>query len=80
MFCAEIVSFPEGGLPLNLQVLRIHYCKKLVNARKQWSLQRLLCLRELTVLHDGSDLDGENWELPCSIRRLTVSKLKTLSS
>ncbi|XP_049368084.1 putative disease resistance RPP13-like protein 1 [Solanum verrucosum] len=79
-FCTEIVSFPEGGLPFNLQVLRIHYCKKLVNARKGWHLQRLPCLRELTILHDRSDLAGENWELPCSIRRLTISNLKTLSS
>ncbi|KAG5578509.1 hypothetical protein H5410_058643 [Solanum commersonii] len=79
-FCTEIVSFPEGGLPFNLQVLRIHYCMKLVNARKEWHLQRLPCLRELTILHDGSDLAGENWELPCSIRRLTISNLKTLSS
>ncbi|KAK4709512.1 hypothetical protein R3W88_030437 [Solanum pinnatisectum] len=79
-FCTEIVSFPEGGLPFNLQVLRIHYCKKLVNARKEWHLQRLPCLRELTILHDGSDLAGEKWELPCSIRRVAISNLKTLSS
>ncbi|KAK4358945.1 hypothetical protein RND71_021174 [Anisodus tanguticus] len=29
---------------------------------------------------DEEILDDENWELPCSIRRLTISKLKTLSS
>ncbi|XP_060169439.1 putative disease resistance RPP13-like protein 1 [Lycium barbarum] len=81
--CPEIESFPEGGLPFNLEVLVIYHCKKLVNGRKEWRLQRLPCLRELQIFHDGSDeeiLVGENWELPCSIRRLIISNLKTLSS
>ncbi|KAF3677018.1 putative NEDD8-activating enzyme E1 regulatory subunit-like isoform X1 [Capsicum annuum] len=62
-YCPELESFPEGGLPLNLQ--------------------RPPCLRELNIFHDGSDeeiLANENWELPCSIRSLCISKLKTLSS
>nr|ABR29786.1 CC-NBS-LRR protein [Solanum tuberosum] len=81
--CPEIVSFPEGGLPFNLQVLGINYCKKLVNCRKEWRLQKLPRLRNLTIRHDGSDeevLGGESWELPCSIRRLCIWNLKTLSS
>ncbi|XP_059312131.1 putative disease resistance RPP13-like protein 1 isoform X2 [Lycium ferocissimum] len=81
--CTEIESFPEGGLPFNLEVLEILNCKKLVNNRKEWRLQRLPCLRELLIYHDGSDeeiLADENWELPCSIRRLEVFNLKRLSS
>ncbi|KAJ8552112.1 hypothetical protein K7X08_028555 [Anisodus acutangulus] len=81
--CPEIESFPEGGLPFNLEFIRICRCKKLVNGRKEWSLQRLPCLRELIIFHDGSDeeiLAGENWELPCSIRRLDIRNLKTLNS
>uniref|UniRef100_M1CYT7 Disease resistance protein R3a n=1 Tax=Solanum tuberosum TaxID=4113 RepID=M1CYT7_SOLTU len=78
--CPEIESFPEGGLPFNLQRLQIDYCKKLVNGRKEWHLQRLPCLRNLTIYHDGTDLSGEKWELPCSIRSLAISNLKTLSS
>ncbi|XP_070048428.1 putative disease resistance RPP13-like protein 1 [Nicotiana tomentosiformis] len=81
--CPEIESFPEGGLPFNLEVLHIVDCKKLVNGRKEWGLQRLPCLTSLRIFHDGSDqeiLGDENWELPCSIRRLWVSNLKTLSS
>ncbi|KAG5578506.1 hypothetical protein H5410_058640 [Solanum commersonii] len=81
--CPGIESFPEGGFPFNLQVLWIYYCKKLVNGRKEWHLQRLPCLRDLTIYHDGSDeevLAGEKWELPCSIRRLSISNLKTLNS
>ncbi|KAG5578254.1 hypothetical protein H5410_058388 [Solanum commersonii] len=81
--CPEIESFPEGGLPFNLQLLEIHNCKKLVNGRKEWCLQRLPCLRQLVIEHDGSDeeiVGGENWELPSSIKTLSISNLKTLSS
>nr|ABV29180.1 disease resistance protein R3a-like protein [Solanum demissum] len=78
--CPEIESFPEGGLPFNLQVLSIRNCKKLVNSRKEWCLQRLPCLTELEIKHDGSDEEIKHWELPCSIQILEVSNLKTLSS
>ncbi|KAM3303351.1 putative disease resistance RPP13-like protein 1 [Capsicum chacoense] len=81
--CPEIESFPDGGLPLNLELLWINDCKKLVNGRKEWHLQTLPCLRELCIFHDGSDeeiLANENWELPSSIRNLYISNLKTLSS
>ncbi|OIT08743.1 putative disease resistance rpp13-like protein 1 [Nicotiana attenuata] len=82
-YCPEIESFPEGGLPFNLEVLKIWNCKKLVNGRKEWGLQRLPYLTELHISHDGSDEEipaGENWELPCSIRTLSIGNLKTLSS
>ncbi|KAM3398760.1 hypothetical protein P3S68_002276 [Capsicum galapagoense] len=81
--CPEIESFPEGGLPFNLECLWICNCRKLVNGRKEWCLQRLSCLRMLAIEHDGSDeeiLTDENWELPCSVRTLHISNLKTLSS
>ncbi|PHU03657.1 hypothetical protein BC332_28908 [Capsicum chinense] len=79
----EIESFPDGGLPFNLQLLVIDDCKKLVNRRKEWHLQRLPSLRELYIIHNDSDeeiVGGENWELPCSIRRLTIDNLTTFSS
>ncbi|KAM3303123.1 putative disease resistance RPP13-like protein 1 [Capsicum chacoense] len=69
--CPEIESFPDGGLPFNLQLLGISNCEKLPP------------LRELYIYHNGSDeeiVGGENWELPSSIRSLTISNLKTLSS
>ncbi|KAG5578418.1 hypothetical protein H5410_058552 [Solanum commersonii] len=78
----KIESFPEGGLPFNLQFLRIFNCKKLVNGRKEWHLQRLSCLNGLEIYHDGSDeeiVGGENWELPSSIQTLRIWNLKTLS-
>ncbi|XP_049379402.1 putative disease resistance protein At3g14460 [Solanum stenotomum] len=78
--CPEIEFFPEGGLPFNLQDLVISECKKLVNGRKEWRLQRL---KHLVIIHDGSDeeiVGGENWELPSSIQTLRIFNLKTLSS
>uniref|UniRef100_A0A3Q7JPQ6 Disease resistance protein n=1 Tax=Solanum lycopersicum TaxID=4081 RepID=A0A3Q7JPQ6_SOLLC len=81
--CPEIESFPQGGLPFNLQVLEIHDCKKLVNGLNEWHLQRLPCLTQLFIIQDGSDeeiVSGENWVLPSSIQRLKISNLKTLSS
>ncbi|KAF3630423.1 hypothetical protein T459_19187 [Capsicum annuum] len=81
--CPQIESFPDGGFPFNLQILLMIDCEKLVNGRKEWHLQRLPSLRELYIFHDGSDKEivgGENWELPCSIQRLVIVNLKTLSS
>nr|XP_009786855.1 PREDICTED: putative disease resistance RPP13-like protein 1 isoform X2 [Nicotiana sylvestris] len=81
--CPEIESFPEGVLPFSLEVLWIWDCKKLVNGRKEWGLQRLPCLTKLYIKHDGSDEEipaSENWELPSSIRTLSIINLKTLSS
>ncbi|XP_015058669.1 putative disease resistance RPP13-like protein 1 isoform X2 [Solanum pennellii] len=61
----------------NLQVLKMSNCKKVVNGRKEWCLQRLT---ELEICHDGSDEEIQHWQLPCSISRLTIKNLKTLSS
>ncbi|KAG5578245.1 hypothetical protein H5410_058379 [Solanum commersonii] len=77
--CEKLKCLPEIEL-FNLQVLKIVYCKKLVNGRKEWCLQRLPCLTELKIYHDGSDEEIQHWELPSSITRLEVSNLKTLSS
>ncbi|KAG5577552.1 hypothetical protein H5410_057686 [Solanum commersonii] len=74
--CPEIESFPEGGLPFNLQKLEILHCKKLVNAQKEWRLQKLPCLRDLVIKHDSSDKEIEHWEFPYSIRQLTIGNLK----
>ncbi|XP_049394784.1 putative disease resistance protein At3g14460 [Solanum stenotomum] len=75
--CPEIESFPQGGLPINLQVLEINSCKKLVNGRKE---SRLPKLRQLGIEHDGRDEEMEHWELPSSIQSLTIGNQKTLSS
>ncbi|KAH0716399.1 hypothetical protein KY284_009304 [Solanum tuberosum] len=78
-YCKKLKYLPEIDL-FNLQVLEISNCMKLVNGRKEWCLQRLPCLTELLISHDGSDEEIQHWELPSSITRLEVSNLKTLSS
>ncbi|KAH0715589.1 hypothetical protein KY284_008494 [Solanum tuberosum] len=75
-YCKKLKCLPEIEL-FNLQVLKIYHCKKLVNSRKEWCLQRLT---ELKIQHDGSDEEIQHWELPSSIKRLEVWNLKTLSS
>ncbi|KAB2627458.1 disease resistance protein [Pyrus ussuriensis x Pyrus communis] len=40
----ELESFPEGGLPPNLDMLRIFGCKKLIANRMHWGLDRLISL------------------------------------
>ncbi|KAH0715587.1 hypothetical protein KY284_008492 [Solanum tuberosum] len=67
--CEKLKWLPEMEL-FHLQVLQINDCKKLVNGVKEWCLQRLPCLRELAIKHNGSD---QHWELPSSIRRLEGS-------
>uniref|UniRef100_A0A3Q7J134 Disease resistance protein n=1 Tax=Solanum lycopersicum TaxID=4081 RepID=A0A3Q7J134_SOLLC len=74
--CEKLKCLPEIHL-FNLQLLMISDCKKVVNGRKEWCLQRLT---ELVIYHDGSDEEIQHWELPCSIQRLEVYNLKTLSS
>ncbi|MCD7460292.1 hypothetical protein HAX54_043236 [Datura stramonium] len=64
--CPEIESFPEGGLPFSLQDLVIWNCNKLVNGRKEWRLQRLPRLTELSIYHDGSDEEIVSDELGAS--------------
>ncbi|KAH0715581.1 hypothetical protein KY284_008486 [Solanum tuberosum] len=77
--CEKLKCLPEIEL-FNLQVLKISDCKKLANGRKEWCLQRLPCLTQLMIEHDGSDEEIQHWELPSSITRLEVRNLKTLSS
>ncbi|XP_049379213.1 putative disease resistance protein At3g14460 [Solanum stenotomum] len=76
-YCPAIESFPDGGLPFNLQQLGIIHCTKLVNGRKEWLLPRLI---KLEIQNDGSDEEIEHWELPSSITTLSIYNLKTLSS
>ncbi|XP_049353820.1 putative disease resistance RPP13-like protein 1 [Solanum verrucosum] len=78
-YCEKLKCLPEIDL-FNLQVLEIHHCKKLVNGRKEWCLQRLSCLTKLEIRHDGCDEEIQHWELPSSIQTLRIENLKTLSS
>ncbi|XP_037494820.1 putative disease resistance RPP13-like protein 1 [Jatropha curcas] len=79
--CAELMSFPEGGLPLKLQSLQIHHCNKLFAGRLHWELQRLPSLSQFLI---GTIEDVESFPqdtlLPSTITSLTISSYKNLKS
>ncbi|XP_057497633.1 putative disease resistance protein At3g14460 [Actinidia eriantha] len=80
--CPEIESFPDGGLPSNLRELGISNCKKLVDRRREWGLQRLHSLRHF---HLGSDEDvgdsfPEDGLLPSTLTILSIHNLSNLKS
>ncbi|RXH93960.1 hypothetical protein DVH24_016027 [Malus domestica] len=52
VYCSELESFPEGGLPSNLDMLRILGSKKFIANRMHWGLDRLICLRYLAFSFD----------------------------
>ncbi|XP_057499127.1 putative disease resistance protein At3g14460 [Actinidia eriantha] len=80
--CPEIESFPDGGLPSNLRELRISNCKKLVDRRREWGLQRLPSLRdfELGGDEDVGDSFPEDGLLPSTLTILSIWYLSNLKS
>ncbi|PSS24320.1 Disease resistance RPP13-like protein [Actinidia chinensis var. chinensis] len=80
--CPEIESFPDGGLPSNLSSLRISNCRKLVNRRREWGLQRLPSLREFKLEgdEDVGDSFPEEGMLPSTLTTLSIRDLSNLKS
>ncbi|PSS24445.1 Disease resistance RPP13-like protein [Actinidia chinensis var. chinensis] len=80
--CPEIESFPEGGLPSNLRELRISNCKKLVDRRREWGLQRLPSLGQFTLRDDEDVGDSfpEEGLLPSTLTTLWIANLSNLKS
>ncbi|TQE00545.1 hypothetical protein C1H46_013789 [Malus baccata] len=60
--CPEVESFPQGGLPSNLQHLSFECCRKLAANRSLWGLTRLNSLRYLNIFF--TEEGGE--EMRCS--------------
>nr|AAU90295.2 Disease resistance protein I2, putative [Solanum demissum] len=75
--CPEIESFPQGGLPFNLQILEISECKKLVNGRKEWRLQRL---SQLAIYGCPNLQSLSESALPSSLSKLTIIGCPNLQS
>ncbi|KAL7234190.1 hypothetical protein ACSBR1_017728 [Camellia fascicularis] len=87
--CPEIESFPEGGLPSNLRRLEICACKKLVDRRREWGLQRLPSLTHF--LFGGGKYEEEDDDdvlesfleealLPPTLTSLSIMDLQNLKS
>ena len=73
--CPELESFPEGGLPSNLQILQIVSCEKLFLRRMEWGLQSLHSLREIEIWYNGREVGSflEEALLPPSLIRLDIT-------
>ncbi|XP_057499462.1 putative disease resistance RPP13-like protein 1 [Actinidia eriantha] len=80
--CPEIESFPIGGLPSNLRELQISNCKKLVNRRREWGLQRLPSLRDFKLGGDEGVGDSfpEEGLLPSTLTQLWIEDLSNIKS
>ncbi|KAM1551203.1 hypothetical protein FF1_043444 [Malus domestica] len=77
--CPEVESFPHGGLPSNLRVLRLECCRKLDANRPLWGLTRLNSLRRLDIRfsEEGGEEMGcsflEEGLLPATLTSLSIS-------
>ncbi|KAF5956169.1 hypothetical protein HYC85_009025 [Camellia sinensis] len=86
--CPEIESFPEGGLPSNFRRLQIGGCKKLVDRRREWGLQRFPSLTKFTFgggkyeEEDDDVLESflEEALLPPTLTSLSIENLQNLKS
>ncbi|KAI8026800.1 putative disease resistance protein [Camellia lanceoleosa] len=81
--CPEIESLPEGGLPSNLRRLEIRGCKKLVDCRREWGLQRLPSLTEFVFGEEDDDVVESFLEealLPPTLTSLGINNLQNLKS
>ncbi|PON74394.1 LRR domain containing protein [Parasponia andersonii] len=56
--CPEIESFPEGGLPSKLEVLRIRNCSKLLAQHGHWDFEGLTSLKSLGIGRSDVVLDS----------------------
>ncbi|PHT35261.1 hypothetical protein CQW23_27061 [Capsicum baccatum] len=68
--CLEIESFPDGRLPVNLPLLEIIYCEKLVNGQGVASTETPLS-QSVSLLEQG---------LPSSVSKLAINDCPNLQS
>jgi hypothetical protein len=73
--CPQVLSFPEGGLPSNLNEISIYNCDKLFASQLGWSLQTLPCVRRFSIKGYKSE-DAESFPdeglLPTNLTYLLI--------
>jgi hypothetical protein len=78
--CPELESFPEEGLPSNLEELEIFNCDKLFSRRREWRWHSLRKLREFRVgshCEESRNFPEEAW-LPSTLTHLQISSFRNL--
>jgi Leucine-rich repeat (LRR) protein len=78
--CPEVESFPERGLPSNLNLIGIQDCEKLIANRMGWGLQNLLILKHFSICGENEDLESfpEAQLLPTSLTSLSIIRFPNL--
>uniref|UniRef100_A0A2N9J1E4 HMA domain-containing protein n=1 Tax=Fagus sylvatica TaxID=28930 RepID=A0A2N9J1E4_FAGSY len=80
--CPELESFPEEGLPSNLERLDILDCDKLFSRRREWRWHSLKKLREFRVESHCEELGNfpeEAW-LPSTLTHFKILSFRNLKS
>ncbi|TXG55947.1 hypothetical protein EZV62_017260 [Acer yangbiense] len=79
--CRELLSFPKGGLPSNLQSLLIEKCY-LVTAMDAWGLNNMASLTHLTIIGGSPGLNLKSFPakglLPASLTSLVFGEFREL--
>ncbi|KAK4841381.1 hypothetical protein QYF36_003491 [Acer negundo] len=79
--CRELLSFPKGGLPSNLQSLLIEKCY-LVTAMDAWGLNNMSSLTHLTIIGGSPGLNLKSFPamglLPASLTSLVFGEFREL--
>ncbi|CAK7325053.1 unnamed protein product [Dovyalis caffra] len=79
--CPELESFPEGGLPSQLQDLTILDCNKLIANHMQWDLQSLHSLSLLAIAgYKDAVSFPEETLLPSTLTTLKIRNFENLKS
>ncbi|TQE00535.1 hypothetical protein C1H46_013779 [Malus baccata] len=82
----KVESFPHGGLPSNLQHLRLDCCRKLAANCSLWGLKRLNSLRDLKIFftEEGGEEMGCSFPdeglLPTALTHLAIRNLPNLTT
>ncbi|XP_062173913.1 putative disease resistance protein At3g14460 [Alnus glutinosa] len=78
--CPQVESFPEGGLPSNLNEISIFGCDKLFASQLGWGLQTLPCVRRFSIGDKFEDAESfpDEGLLPTNLTYLFIGNFPNL--
>ncbi|GLT39632.1 hypothetical protein SLA2020_138140 [Shorea laevis] len=80
--CPSLVTFPKGGLPPQILLLKVWDCINLKEPMSEWSLDSLTFLKKLSIgsAPDIASFPDENCLLPMSLTFVSIARLNNLVS